>query len=209
MARKGLLKHFKVAMAWVEQNEKDSLEHWREATPDDLTRDDFFAEYVHVVLVSGFNYRVVQALHPDLEGAFMDYDCDAIAKSPGKVRRDALLFFRNERKIDAIISTAVRLADSDWEEFKAELTGPSSLEFMETLGFVGPANSRFLARNLGLDYAKPDLWMLRVAGEFGYGESPDAVFRMVDTIQGATGERPGVIDYILWEYERRGRSRRI
>ena len=192
-------------MAWVEQNEKDQLECFRWLTPDGLTRNGFFGQYVHVVLVSGFNASVVQALYPKFDEAFMDYDCDAIAKSHGRVRRDALLFFRNERKIDAIIATAVRLAGSDWEDFKAELTGPSSLEFMETLGFVGPANSRFLARNLGLDYAKPDLWMLRVAGEFGYGESPDAVFRMVDTIQGATGERPGVIDYILWEYERRGR----
>ena len=208
MARKGLLKHFKVAMAWVEQNEKDQLEYFRWLTPDGLTRDDFFGQYAYVVLVSGFNASVVQALHPDLEGAFMAYDCDAIAKFPEEVREAALQVIHNEKKMDAIISAAVRLADSDWEEFKAELTGPSSLEFMETLGFVGPANSCFLARNIGLDYAKPDVWMLRVAGEFGYEESHDAVFRMVDTIQGATGERPGVIDYILWEYERRGRSRR-
>ena len=132
------------------------------------------------------------------------------------MRRDALRFFRNEPKIDAIIATAVRLADSDWEDFKAELTVPSTLTFIATLGpFMGPANKRFLARNIGLDYAKPDKMLKRVAEEFGYGDRPvfrkrpPGVLRMVDTLQEATGERPGVIDYILWEYERRGRPAKL
>ena len=87
MESDGLLKHFKLTQARVEQNEMDSLEHFRRLTPDGLTRDDFFAEYVHVVLVAGFRYQVVEKLHPRLGVAFMGYDCDAIAKSPGEVRR--------------------------------------------------------------------------------------------------------------------------
>ena len=87
--------------------------------------------------MSGFNYRVVEKLRPELEVAFMGYDCDAIASSPGKVRLAALRAFNHPGKIDDIISMGERLAGSDWEDFKAELTGPSALEFMETLGFVG------------------------------------------------------------------------
>ena len=106
MGREGLLEHFGLAKTWVEQNEKDDLEHFRKLTPEGLNRDGFFAEYVHVVLVSGFRFQVVAKLHPELEVAFKGYDCDAIANSPGQVRRDALRIFHHERKIDAIISTA-------------------------------------------------------------------------------------------------------
>ena len=217
MARKGLLKHFKVAMAWVEQNGKDQLECFRWLTPDGLTRDGFFAQYVHVVLVTGYRVSIVEAKYPRLNVAFMDYDCDAIAKFPEEVREAALQVIHNEKKMDAIISTAVRLADSDWEEFKAELTGPLPLSAIASLGlFMGPANKRFLARNIGLDYAKPDRMLTRVAEEFGYRDStvfrnrkrPPGALRMVAALQEATGERPGVIDYILWEYERSVRSRR-
>ena len=90
----------------------DSLEHFRGLTPDGLTRDGFFAMYVHAVLVSGLSPRVVENI-PRLGAALMDYDCDAIANSPGKVRLAALRILNNEPKIDAIISMGERLADSD------------------------------------------------------------------------------------------------
>ena len=207
MENKRLLEHFRQAKAWIEEScYRDTLERFRGLRSEDISRDDFFAKYVYVVLASGFNVCVAQQVELKLEQALKGYDVDAIARSPDRVYRDALRVFGYEGKVNAIVNTAKLLANSDWEEVKAKLTGPSHLRFMEKLGFIGPVTRYHLARNIGLlDYAKPDRWMVRLAGESGYGGDADGVFAMVAAIQKATGERPGIIDYILWEYERQSR----
>lgn len=204
----GLLKHYETARAYVEQPVYSAeLQELRSFTPDSLTRDGFLAEYTHVVLVSGFSNKVLQRRHPRLEQAFKGYDCDAIAESPYEVRSAALRAFNNERKIDGIIRTATLLAESDWEEFKANATGASHSDFLTRLPFIGPVTVHHLAINIGLDDVKDDRHLDRLAKEFGYGSGRTAVVAMAKTIQKAIGEQLRVIDRILWRYEEQGRPR--
>lgn len=202
-----LLNHFKRARAWMEQSpyRDDELEYFRGLRPEDIGRDDFFTTYAHVVLVSGYRYRNLETLGDELKRAFKGYDIDAIARSPDQVRRAALHVFNHEGKVGAIISMAQYLARNDWVQFKARLTGPSHLAKIESLDRLGNVTKYHLARNIGLDYAKPDRLMRRIAKEFDYTEDNPGVFAMVGTIQEATSERPGVIDIILWRYEEQGR----
>ena len=202
----GVLKHFNTAMAWMKQSEyRDALEDLRTRTPDGLTRDGFLADYAHVVLVSGFRYRVVESLHPELRLAFWGYDCDAIARSPEKVRDAALHVFGNKRKINGIIKTAIRLADSDWDEFKANATGLSHIAFLMRLPFIGPVTVHHLALSIGLGGIKDDVHLRRIAEEFGYGGGRDAVVAMAETIRNVIDEPLAVIDGILWRYEEQSR----
>lgn len=142
---------------------------------------------------------------PRLERAFMNYDIKVIAASPDLVRQQAAKVLDRPDKIGAIVSMAERLATEDWSSYRSRLTGQNHLDFMQSLPWIGGTNRYHLARNIGLDYAKPDRLMCRVAERFGYESNQGGVFAMVRDIKESTGEREGVIDIVLWRYEVEGR----
>ncbi|MBI4311566.1 MAG: hypothetical protein HY681_07265 [Chloroflexi bacterium] len=106
----------------------------------------------------------------------------------------------NPKKIDAIISMATWLTDDrNWVQVKAALKA-NNLSFFRQFPFIGPITQYHLARNIGLDYAKPDRWLLREAEYFGYGPTALGVKATVDFIAKSRGHRPGVIDCVLWRW---------
>ena len=201
-----LWNHWGRALAWMEQSDyRDEIKRFREIRPAAVDRDNFFKTYAHVVLAAGYKYKNLMTLCCKLNQAFRNYEIDAINESPEQVRRAALDVIDLTRKVNPIICMAQYLASNDWEQFKARLTGSSHLQEMKALGGIGKINKYQLARNIGLDYAKPDVLLRRVAKEFGYTGDESGVFAMVRAIQEPTGERPGVIDIILWRYEEQHR----
>ena len=163
----------------------------------------FFREYVHVVLASGFRVSVAHKIERDLEGPLKEYDVEAIVLDHEEVRRAALGVFNHPGKVNAIVNAAFLLAPLDDAQFRAILTGPDKdlFAFVRQFGFIGPVTQYHIVINLGRDYVKPDLWLLRLAEEFGFGYSAEGVFAMVEMIHKETGERRSVIDRILWWYE--------
>ena len=96
---------------------------------------------------------------------------------------------------------AVREAlDKKWEwlhHIKDELNNDSDrLEYIGTLPFMGPITKYHLARNIGLDVAKPDRHLTRLAGKYGF----PGVQEMCRYISERTSERIGAVDVILWRY---------
>ena len=91
----------------------------------------------------------------------------------------ALSVFRHAGKVKAIVDTALYLAFLDHDKFRAYLTGPDKdlFAFVKLLGFIGPTTQYHLVINLGRDYTKPDLWLLRLAKEFGFGNSEEGGVR--------------------------------
>ena len=70
---------------------------------------------------------------------------------------------------------------------------------METLPWIGPITKYHLARNLGIDVAKPDRHLVRLAKRFGYNEST-GVQQMCEELAERTRDRIGVVDVVLWRY---------
>jgi hypothetical protein len=173
--------------------------------PEQITRQTFLEAYIATVLGSGYKWSIVEGFLPQFKAALRNYDVDAIASAPNDIRVAALNVFHHERKIDAIIWMAQRLASEEWDQFKAHLTGADRLEFIDSFHYIGPVTKYELAKNIGLDYAKPDRLMRRIAGEFGYTDTIPGVFDMVRDLQNATGKSPRVIDSILWRYEEQHR----
>ena len=200
------LAHFKKARAWIEQSadRAEQIEGFRKLRPKDVTtKEQFFEQYVYVVLSSGFRASVAEKKWDDLEGPLKGYDVKAIAVAHEKVRRAALRVFKHAGKVNAIVDTALLLAPLGHDQLRAILTGPVNdlFAFVRQLGFIGPTTRYHLVKNLGRDYPKPDLRLLRLAKEFGFGYSADGVFAMVEALHKATEERRAVIDSILWMYE--------
>jgi hypothetical protein len=78
-------------------------------------------------------------------------------------------------------------------EFKQYLDTDDKLEFLESLPHIGPITKYHLAKNLGLDYVKPDRHLIRIADQ--YNTSPDL---LCQKLSDETGEKKSVIDIVIW-----------
>jgi thermostable 8-oxoguanine DNA glycosylase len=195
---------YRKCLAWaVHSGYQREIKKFRRLRLRNVDARYFFREYAHVVLASGFRYARVDDLRQKLGAAFKNWDFEKVADNASSVKRQALRAFNNPKKVAAIINAAKRLASGDWKELKRELAGNNALRELRTFPYIGPVTQFHLARNIGLDHAKPDRVMREVAWTLGYPGTEKGVRELVEDIAKKTGERPGVVDYVLWECHRK------
>jgi hypothetical protein len=97
-------------------------------------------------------------------------------------------------KHDGKRAAIIQLSEHCEEWFEALKKSEDKLCYLGTLPYLGKVNRYLLARNLGIDVAKPDRHMVRLAKRFGF----DDVQLMCQFIHDKTGDRIGTIDVILW-----------
>jgi len=166
---------------------RDEIHHVRKTLGrpiSEITPDVFFQQYAYVVLCS---YWKEQYARKEWEKYFQTGDFNAIS---------------NRRKRAAIAQGLDHAAE--WLEQLKKSKEP--VEFLDTLPMIGEITKKHLARNLGIDCAKPDRHLIRLAAQSGYGssnkvsEQTKAVDRMCLDIHNEIGgsEKIGVIDVVLW-----------
>lgn len=79
----------------------------------------------------------------------------------------------------------------DW--FSLYNGAKDKLEFLERLPWIGPITKYHLAKNFGLDYCKPDRWLVRIATS--YETTPE---ELCGRLAKETGDRIGTVDYVIW-----------
>ena len=79
---------------------------------------------------------------------------------------------------------------------KALQASNDKIEYLDSLPMIGPITKYHLARNLGIDCAKPDRHLVKLAKYFGY----PSVQQMCEDISKESGYRIGTVDVILWRY---------
>ena len=161
-----------------------------------LSESEFLEEFAWVVLSSGMKETVVRRLFPRITDAFLGWTSAAdIVRRKRSCRSRALRVFNHGPKIDAVLSTAKRVADLGFPTFRNHIEH-EGVDFIRTLAFMGPATSYHLAKNIGLDVAKPDRHLVRIAKSAGCFSPGD----LCDTIAQQTGDKVSVIDIVLWRY---------
>jgi hypothetical protein len=163
---------------------------------DDVDEQIFLRECAWVVLSSGMRESVVRKVFPAIETAFGQWHSAAwVVANASDCRAQALKAFGHLGKISALLDIASFVAEHGVAELleKVALGGPNALAI---LPFIGPATSHHLAKNLGLDVAKPDRHLVRVAEATGHAtahELCEALGRMV-------GDRTAVVDLVVWRF---------
>ena len=156
--------------------------------------DIFFKEYVWVVINSGFKNKIAEKIYL----RYLEKGLDAV-NHKGKKR--------------AIEETRGRL-DRVWNQFQSADSIEEKLAVLQSLPWIGPITKYHLARNLGLDCAKPDRWLKCLAEIFGYKTYvvtlASDVQRFCSDISTGINERNqiptscafklGVVDVVLWRY---------
>jgi hypothetical protein len=102
--------------------------------------------------------------------------------------------FGHRRKVAAIEDTWKRRGWRYVEFLKAdEQSAAAVINWCDSLPWIGPITKYHLAKNLGVDCAKPDRWLVRLAE--GSGETVEA---LCARLAAATGDRVATVDVVLW-----------
>lgn len=159
------------------------VEYVNNRTFEEQTAESFFIEYVFVVLSAGMKNQVVEKI-------MRRYFLSGPSCSDTNI---GAIGHEGKRKA---IAKAEKHYKEWWSKLSRIVPANELLNCLECLPFVGPITKYHLARNLGVDVAKPDRHMTRLAQEIGYTD----VQEMCETIANARGERVGVVDVVLWRY---------
>jgi len=174
----------------------DEIRWQEDVTFEDLDETSFLREIAWVILSSGMKESIVRRVFPDVSKCFFDWTSSPLIVLNRKVcLRNALRIFNSRRKMLAIISAAQRISDSGFEEIKNSIAR-DPFGFLMEFDFVGPITVYHLAKNIGLDVAKPDRHLVRIASIDGY----DDVQEFCRQISHLTGDSVAVVDIVLWRF---------
>lgn len=162
--------------ACVEGGHEEEVQ-WVKEMPkfSEIGRNRFLTEYAWVVINSGMKNQVAEKIFKK----FIDSADFNVVRHPNK--NEALL---------EVFGHGVKY----YEEL---LAADDKLEYLQTLPHIGPITKYHLARNLGLNYAKPDRHIVRLAVHYGYA---NRIQEFCGRIGELVSERVGVVDVVLWRY---------
>ncbi len=187
-----------------------------------ITPEQFATECIYVILASGFSQKTAKIKHAEI----MNY-LQKAGKTPAL--DDLLAIFNNKNKMSAankIWQKRREFCDGYYsitENHKSEIIN-QKLDFLSKLPHIGKITANHLARNLGENVVKYDIWIQRLGCVFansplgrGAGETggvglqsrinngalnPDiknACDDMFAHLEKETGLPRGYIDVVLWK----------
>ncbi len=193
----GAMQIFTAATTYMaDQSRCAEVERQRKVSLEEFTETDFLREAAWVILCSGFRERNVRRVFNHISLCFCDWEsASAILDVDPICRVAAMASFRNPAKLGAIVASALHVHRQGFVAFKqAVLAAP--LSELRRLPHIGPTTVWHLAKNLGLDVAKPDRHLARISSAFGFA-NPD---HFCTAIAGVSEEKKNVVDLIVWRY---------
>lgn len=172
---------YEVLRAAIEEQGYAAEVEWAQTVSAPESAEALWREYAWVVLNSGMKNQVAERIwervRPVVERG---ESCAAV--------------YRHAAKGEAI-DRGWRLRDERFAAFRAfaRMDHASALDWCETLPWIGPITKYHLAKNLGVDCAKPDRWLERVAA--AAGETVEGLCRR---LAAETGDRVATVDLVIW-----------
>jgi hypothetical protein len=191
------LRVFGLASAYVRRaGLTEEVEWQRRANLGLFTESDFLREAAWVILCSGFRERTVRRLFDYISLCYCDWEsAESIVQAGPACQVAAASVFRNAAKLTAISGIARLVDDLGFATFKREVLA-EPIGRLKSLPYIGSITAWHLAKNLGMDAAKPDRHLQRLSDRLGF---PSA-FELCDCIAGITGEQAKVVDLVVWRY---------
>jgi len=193
----GAVRVLSLARDYIHRAGLQSEVEWQRSTAiAGFTESEFLRESAWVILCSGFRESVVRRVFDYISLCFCDWEsATAIAEAKSLCINSASRSFRNETKLTAILTIAQMVHRNGFTAVKAAVLADPIKELAK-LPHIGPITVWHLAKNLGLDVAKPDRHLVRVARQFGYTGAAQLCAALAE----ASGEQIKVIDLIVWRY---------
>ena len=167
--------------------------------------DAFAAHCAYVILAGGFSQQTAKKIHEKIMGALRKFGADYNL---------IIKLFNNKNKVNAICKI--------WENrqplrdgYYAQDTLDDKLNYLQKLPHIGKITANHLARNLGEDVVKYDIWIQRLGCAFVNKYLPVDNGNLSPEIRSAcddmfahlcaeTGLPRGYIDVVLWRSLQQG-----
>jgi len=165
----------------VRELDPEAFDRVRTKTPPtDAT--DFALRVSYVILNSGMKWTVTKDIWARMKSSLIE---------TGEVG-DTFGHPAKRKAIDLVMSNRSEL----FQTFKSAWANGSEevIEFCETLPYVGGITKYHLAKNLGVDTAKPDVWLERVAANSG-----EDVQELCSRLSQLAGDSVATVDYVIWK----------
>lgn len=199
-----------------------------------LTPDEFAAMCAYVILAGGFSQKTAKIKHAQIinylekagKSSNSDNDtpsCGACACNPpllpeGNLVCDLLKIFNNKNKINAIVKIWQNRREICTKYY--EKAGISDkLDYLSSLPHIGKITANHLARNLGENVVKYDIWIQRLGFIFAskkYNQKNENLLLKINNakldpqiknacddmfthLEKETGYPRGYIDVVLWK----------
>lgn len=173
-----------------------------------LGPDAFAENCVYVILAGGFSQKTAKKIHAQI----MDF-----LRANGSDFDGLFAIFHNKNKINAVCKiwdNRVQIRD---EYYSLDNTG-ARVNYLAHLPHIGKITANHLARNLGEDVVKYDIWIQRLGVLYAQNpmlgtkidnkklcpEIKSACDAMFDDLCTQTGLPRGYIDVVLWKSSQTG-----
>ena len=168
----------------------------RHANFNQFSESDLLRESAWVILCSGFREQTVRRVFDHVSLSFCDWESAASIVDAGECCvRSAFAVFRNSRKLRAILAVSELISSAGFDAVKTQILArpiPALMSFPH----IGSVTAWHLAKNLGLNVAKPDRHLSRLTAKLNFC----CADHLCDALAREVGEPPKVIDLILWRY---------
>jgi hypothetical protein len=172
------------------------VEWQRNADFEMFSEAQLLREVAWVILCSGFRESIVRRTFGHISLCFFDWESAILVREHGELCvRAAMDSLRNEAKLRAIVTCANIVSSVGFDQLKGTLQRDPMVE-LRRFPFIGPITVWHLAKNLGLDVAKPDRHLARLASLCGYSSAGE----LCQDVSQMSGEAVKVVDLILWRY---------
>ena len=172
------------------------------SNPPRLSANDFASAVCYVILAGGFSQKTAKRIHKII-----------MEKLPEFHGMDELLkIFNNKNKINAIVKIWNNKQDFCDGFYKCSSLD-EKLNYLQKLPHIGKITANHLARNLGENVVKYDIWIQRLGVLYGgnralykkidNGNLDDEIKKCCDDmfkcLEQETGLPRGYIDVVLWK----------
>ncbi|ESY32081.1 hypothetical protein NKK48_28995 [Mesorhizobium sp. C386A] len=165
----------------VSELDPDAMERVKTKSPP-TDETDFALRVSYVILNSGMRWTVAKEIWNRMRPSLMGTgEVGNTFGHLGKTKSINLVMSNRSEFFQGF-----RLA---WEE------GPEKvIEFCGALPHIGGITKYHLAKNLGVDVAKPDVWLERVASQSG-----ETVKELCGRLSRQSGDSVSTVDYVIWK----------
>lgn len=173
--------HILLLREWIEAAGFDDEVPWSESCEPPYSPEDFAGEVAFVIINSGMQNRVARGIWERVRPAL---------EERGRIVDE----FRHPGKRTAINDVWARRAELFPECLAALDRGPDdALAFLQALPWIGSITRYHLAKNFGVDCAKPDIWLERVAAVSG-----EDVQEMCRRLGAECDLKARTVDLLIW-----------
>ena len=149
---------------------------WCENMDEAKQLENFVFEYIFVICNSGMKAQIATVIYKKILKAIADrVNISDVFGHVGKVAA-----------IEHVIANETDIING----FK---DATDKLEYLETLPYIGKITKYHLAKNLGIDVAKPDRHLSRIADD--NNTTPE---QLCSGISDRTGDRVATVDGVIW-----------